>query len=225
MRQSVINSCDRLLDPVRGSVKVIFHCGPSMSPTLRSSDLLYVVPYNGGRIRCGDVIVFSQTQGGAQIAHRVVKSDGRGIRTRGDNNSHVDPYILRPEDIIGRVALVRRGSRRRRIHGGFLGRIIGKAMVARRAVIANTWRPLRPLYRGLARSGLGGYVLPPNLRPRVVSLKRFEGTEFLIFMGSRVVGKLPVGEKSWRIDPPFRLFVDENTLPKRDVRPCNEKGS
>jgi len=47
--------------------------GPSMLPTLRAGDALWVVPYDGARIRRGDVVVFCPPPAaGAEVGHPVV---------------------------------------------------------------------------------------------------------------------------------------------------------
>ncbi len=65
-----------------GQGKILYR-GPSMNPTLKDGDLLYVRAYADREIKCGDVVVFFASQRGDMIAHRVAAVDSRGIRTRG----------------------------------------------------------------------------------------------------------------------------------------------
>lgn len=86
-----------------------YYRGPSMNPTLRFPDLLYVLPYNEKRkIRCGDVIVFPSPCLNRNITPRVVSIDMQGIRTRGDNNVSIDDFVTAPSDVIGRVVYARK---------------------------------------------------------------------------------------------------------------------
>lgn len=43
-------------------------------------------------------------------------------------------------------------------------------------------------------------------------------------MGRRLVGHLPVGETTWRIKPPYKLFVDELDLPRGERENCRIVG-
>ena len=112
----------------------MFYAGPSMNPTLRTSDILHTVPYKHRRIRLGDVIVFVPAQGGRPIAHRAVSKDAHGVLTRGDNNTRVDPCVLEPSRIIGQVLFAQNGDKWRRVYGGTVGRVIGTIMNVRNLV-------------------------------------------------------------------------------------------
>ncbi len=103
--------------------RLTFYIGPSMNTTLRSGDVLQVLPYGGRSIRPGDVIVFRPPGKNRTAVHRVVSVAGDGIRTQGDNNRSVDPWVLRPDCVVGRVVRVQRKSRRRPILGGPWGRL------------------------------------------------------------------------------------------------------
>ena len=78
------------------SLKPIVYKGPSMNPTLKAPDILHVIPYNGGKIKCGDVIVFEHPEGDGKnrITHRVISVDSNGIRTHGDNNCNIDYFFF-----------------------------------------------------------------------------------------------------------------------------------
>jgi hypothetical protein len=49
--------------------------------------------------------------------------------------------------------------------------------------------------------------------PRVVAFERPKGTEYHVLIGPRLIGQLLPGEQ-WRIERPFRLFVEEKSLPE-----------
>ena len=211
-------SKDRALRLMESADKPInmFYRGSSMRPTLSAPALLEIEPYQGRSIQCGDVIVFYPPQEEEPVAHRVVSLDDRGIKTRGDARNEPDLYVLTPQNVIGQVVYARAGKKRRRIHGGAVGRAIGRWLRIRAALGKGCSAPLRSVYHLLGRSGMFRVWLPARLRIRVLAFNRADGKELHLFMGKRLIGQLPVGETSWRIKPPYKLFVDELYLPRGD---------
>jgi hypothetical protein len=201
-------------DPQAKRSSIINHIGPSMNPTLKSGDVLQVIPYDGKKVRRGDVIVFLSPENGHIITHRVISVDSQGIKTRGDNNNQVDPLILTPDHILGHVVCAKRRDRRRKIFGGSIGRLFAGAIRAIHVIDESVSSLLRPVYHRLARSGVFRGLLPGRMEPRVLSFNRPGGTELQLLMGRRVIGRWLPGRDRWRIRRPFRLFVDEAKLPE-----------
>ncbi len=193
----------------------MFYAGPSMNPTFRASDILHIVPYDGRTIRCGDVILFIHPDGGQAIVHRVVSSDAQGVLTRGDNNNLVDPYVVEPSWILGRIVSAHRGKESRRIYGGLAGRAIGRIMNVRSFIDRRLYaRPATP-GSGLLKK-LGAWLL--SLMPtRIVRFGSMRGSELQIHLGRHLIGRLPAGGKRWVIRRPFRPFVDDAALPTNDT--------
>ena len=81
--------------------------GTSMTPALRSGDLVVVEP--AASYRRGDVVVFDVADEGVaptgRVIHRIVGGDATdGFVTRGDHNRYADGlWRPRPADIIGRM--------------------------------------------------------------------------------------------------------------------------
>ena len=194
--------------------RTLNYIGPSMNPILKSGDRLRIIPYDGKAVGRGDVIAFLASGGDSKIIHRVVSVSSKGISTRGDNSSHVDPWILRPDQILGRVVAAQRGNKRRRIFGGTVGRLLAVTVRAIHGVDSCVSFLLRPAYREFARAGILSRLLPIQMRPRVISFKRDGGTEQQLLMGRRVIGRLLPGMARWNIRRPFRVFVDEESLPE-----------
>jgi signal peptidase I len=192
----------------------VAYTGPSMNPTLREPDLLEVTPYDSRPLQTGDAIYFEPPEGEREIVHRVVRITPNGIRTRGDNNPDDDPYFLQTENIIGQVIAAQRGSRKRRIAGGWRGALLGY-IVARPWRVTNRGvsRLLHNAYHALASSGLFRSLLPPRLRPRLLVFESRPGQTFKLVMGQREVGRYDNLKRQWTIQRPFRLFVDETHLP------------
>ena len=190
------------------------YIGPSMNPTLKSGDWLQIIAYNGQKIRRGDVIVFIPPEGNSKIIHRVISLDSKGIKTRGDNCNHIDPWVLSPDQILGRVVCAGRENRRWRVVGGLRGFIWITTLKAIRSVYSSLAYLLRPAYHWVVKNGVLREWRSAQIKTRVISFKRSDGTELQLLMGRRVIGKLLPGMTRWRIRRPYRLFVDEETLPE-----------
>jgi hypothetical protein len=134
--------------PGNQDIYLFAHTGPSMNPTLASSDLLEVRPYKEKPPCRGDVILFMPAgfdqphQPHQPIVHRIVKLAGSGIITRGDNGTADDPWQLKPQEVFGQVIAACRGSKRRQIAGGVAGLLLatmlrGRKTMCRAAALAN----------------------------------------------------------------------------------------
>ena len=192
---------------------VVNYIGPSMNPTLKAGDGLSVMPYGSSRIQIGDVIVFHEPEGKNNIAHRVVAVDSQGVRSKGDNNINIDPWVLLPGDIIGRVVSAQRKSKSLTIRGGAWGRLFAPLLWIIKQVNLSVSRILHPAYHMLAGSGI--FIKFNSFLPktRVLSFHKPGGTEYLLLMGKHVIGRRLSGKDYWQIARPFRLFVDEASLP------------
>lgn len=189
------------------------YLGPSMNPSLKAGDGLKVVPYDDQKVRVGDVVVFRPPGGNHDVVHRVVSIGSGGVRTRGDNNSQVDPWVLQPRDIIGRVVSARRGSDTVTVRGGTWGRVLGPTLRTRKRLTQTISRILHPTYHLLARSRRISAFLPFQQKTRVLSFDRPHGKEYQLLLHNRVIGRRPPGKDRWHISRPFRLFIDESSLP------------
>jgi hypothetical protein len=185
-----------------------------MMPTLRPGDKIQCDVDERQQIRKGDVIVFVPPGGDSKIVHRVTFVNSNGIRTRGDNCNHADGWVLSREHIIGRVVAAQRGRRRFRVYGGPLGHSLAMAIRAGKNIESLLSSLLRPFYRRLAEGGAFRRWLPSGMRPRVISFNREAGTELQLVMGRRVIGRRLEGKPGWHIRRPYRLFVDEESLPE-----------
>lgn len=199
-------------------LKTIVYTGSSMYPSLKSADVLSVVHYAGRKILCGDVIVFRTPDDKCTVTHRIVRIDSRGIKTRGDNSSSIDPWMLSPDNIVGRVVCAQRGNMRHSISGGLKGLLYPRIIRGIRMIDLKVSLLFHPTYHRLARAGVLRRWLPTRLETRIVSFDGPRGSELQLFIGHRVIGKLASGSNEWIIRRPFRLFVDEESLPKHKIR-------
>ena len=208
---------ESVMEPLESlNLKPLNYIGPSMNPLLKSGDRLEIVSCNREKIRVGDVVVFYSPEDETKVVHRVVCSDSDGIKTRGDNCNHADDWVLRWENILGRVVAAQRGRKRLRVFGGPLGHSFAMAIRAIKSIDSLLSSLLRPFYQRLARRGVLRRWLPSRMRPRVISFKREAGTELQLVMGRRVIGRWAEGKSGWNIRRPFRLFVDEASLPENE---------
>jgi signal peptidase I len=195
----------------------MFYAGPSMNPTLRASDILHIVPYKHRRIRLGDVIVFMPSEGGRPIAHRAVSEDAQGVRTRGDNNTHVDPYVPEPSRIIGQVLFAQNGDKWRRVYGGTVGRVIGNLMNVRNLIYRRLSAVLDANAQGPSWLKMVGTWIMSRMQRRIVRFRARGGSELQMLVGSHLIARLPAGRDRWVIRPLFRPFIDEAGLPTGDA--------
>jgi hypothetical protein len=165
-------------------------------------------------VQVGDVIALAPPDADHLVVHRVVRVTAEGVCTCGDNNANEDGWCLGLERVIGRVVAAWRGRRRRRIVGGWPGRLWAYALRWRRILGLAASTLLRPAYHGLARTGIVRRLLPAFLRPRVVAFRVGEGRRLRLMLGRRIVGEYVPAWRKWRFRRQFRLLVDEAALPK-----------
>jgi hypothetical protein len=149
--------------------------------------------------------------------HRVVEINEVGIITRGDNSNTNDPWILKSEDIIGRVVSVKRRNRTLRVHGGKTG-VLWSIILRIKKLLANGISSgLRPAYHWLINTGLFHRWLSSLVKMKILYFHRPNGTEMQLVLGRRVIGRRMPGTNKWLITRPFRLFIDESSLPQRNT--------
>jgi len=189
------------------------YTGPSMRPTLMPGDLL-TVQTECPDLLLGDIVIFRDREG-QTIAHRIVAIDQAGVRTRGDNNSEPDTESVPRERLIGRVTTLARGKRSITIKGGFLsGKTYRIALLALKNCEWFFVRRLHPLYRGLSQLLWPKKMLRVLLKPRFLHFNKPDGAEIQMLIGHTVIGRYRQAEDCWQIRRPYRLLIDETTLPR-----------
>ena len=75
---------------------------PSMGEYAPVGTLVLSIPTPPASLHAGETILFHPpTSPGETYFHRVVSVDGSVIRTKGDINGTVDPWVLHPSDVVG----------------------------------------------------------------------------------------------------------------------------
>lgn len=87
--------------------------GASMSPFIRSGDLVTLVPRRSRTIRHGDVVAFL-TGRRTLVIHRVHTVAGRTLRCRGDATRHDDAPVA-VDDVVGLASRIERRGRPMRL--------------------------------------------------------------------------------------------------------------
>jgi signal peptidase I len=105
---------------LRSSLGLRFRAyGSSMHPTIRSDELITVVPIKPHEIKRGNIILF-RTQFGSVMAHRVIGinqlATGLQFITRGDAATDCDRPVG-AEQVLGRVISVERNGTQRKLTG------------------------------------------------------------------------------------------------------------
>jgi SynChlorMet cassette protein ScmC len=202
--------------PLDDTFLTISYTGSSMNPALCHLDLLEILPYSDAA-RKGDIVYYSSPADGQKVIHRVVRISTNGISTRGDNNLADDPYLLRQQDIIGRVAAAWRHGRRHEIAGGFRGKCSGYNALLRRQVSRSFSSLLHRTYRGLAERNFLHCLEPALYRPRVFEFKHRHLPSILkLMINGRVIGRYDAWTRLWEIDRPWRLIINVTKLPVID---------
>jgi hypothetical protein len=191
------------------------YVGHSMHPTLREPEIMEIVPYDGRPIRVGDVTFYLPPEADRPVVHRIVRVTPAGISTRGDNNSQEDTFLLQAGDMKGQVVAACRGRKRRTIAGGFQGRLTNHWLHWRRVLDRGVSPLLHPVYRALSSGGGIARLLPASFRPRVVIFQTRGRDRYRLLLGERIIGRYDDRQREWRIQRPFRLFVDERALQRR----------
>lgn len=199
--------------------KLLYH-GTSMNPRLQEGDILQVLPYDGQEICVGDVVAFSHPEKPEKVIHRVVAVSSRGIMTRGDNNTDVDDWILKPGDLMGKVVAIQRQGRTLLVPQDVPVSLY--VLQGRQWLDRAVSRLLHPLYHRLAQSGLFQGRLAAWMKPQLIYFSRSEGVEWQLWLGRLLIGRKRPHQSCWTIRRPFRLFLDEASLPSQ---PANFHGT
>jgi hypothetical protein len=73
---------------------------------------------------------------------------------------------------------------------------------------------LRPVYRSLCTGGFLHWLVPFRLTPQVATFRPGTIVSHKLLLGKRVIGSYDESRLLWQIRHPYRLFIDEDSLPK-----------
>ncbi|GAB7014849.1 signal peptidase I [Methanogenium cariaci] len=190
----------------------IRYVGPSMNPTFQSGDLLTYTPVPVSELTRGDVIVFQSPQEPILVIHRVIAVENGTIRTRGDNNSRKDTYLLTQADIRGRVVSGTRGKERLRVYHGTRGRMQAGYHRKTKSLQRCCCHLVQPCYAFLSEHRIVSRWTGRWLKVRVTAYERPAGREQYARLCGRTVAHRPAGSDAWCIYPPYRMVIDSGAL-------------
>jgi len=187
--------------------------GPSMYPTLCSADNIITEKYKRrDDVRVGDIIVYPHPDKAFDIVHRIIKIRDDGVITRGDNNNKIDPYVVKFEDIKGKIVAITRGKKTINIIGGRTGYIIHKVMLIRKYVVFFLKNPIGKISAAIADAKLFNF-LDRLFKVKIVYVNGKNGIDREILkLGNNAIGKRYGKNGEWIIRFPYKLFIKKERL-------------
>jgi len=187
--------------------------GRSMNPTLWQGDLLEVIPYDGIKIKEGDIIIFNNPQGEGFIVHRIVSMSSHGIYTKGDNNNHRDQWNLGSSAIIGKVIAATYSIKRRNLRGGLLGLLLAPWSHSMHKIFCRGFAFMPTISELAASQDILCCLGTQFIKPKIVIFKTNGKNSIMLLAGKRIIGRYNYGMNQWNFCNIYRLFIDEDVLP------------
>ena len=178
--------------------------GRSMWPCFQEGDLLVLEEVEFNQIRAGDCIAHHSSSA-KKAVHRVVALQDSLI-TRGDSLPCIDTEMVKPGQVFGRVVGYYRFGKRRKIHGGFSGRIAG--LFYRYACRIDPQRTARGgrLARKI-RSISMATLTTIRCHGKPERLKLQDSGEIRVWtIGGRVIGQQDKNSRQWQVAWPWNVF-------------------
>ncbi len=190
------------------------YVGPSMHPTLKEGDLLEVTTYEKHTPQVGDVILFLPPGQNNPIVHRIIQNNNGTFRTRGDNCSHVDPWDIELEMIIGRITGAVRGKWSRNVTRGLPGRFQASWCRTYNLLIPKLSMSMKTTFKTLHAHKLLNIITFPE--KRLHSIRFINGGTPLhrLMLGTKHIGHYDTVASKWQIKFPYRFLFKQTSLPK-----------
>ena len=186
----------------QGLIRGFLYNGPSMLPTFRPGQVLYVRP-EVKDINAGDILVFEQE--GTRVVHRVILVETQGYHTRGDNNRQPDPGLVAHGQVLGRVEMVE--------HQGEVRKVLSGRRGLWRARLGWAFRrfeqPFRLVigwpYRRLKTSELVSFIWKPQIQ--TIRLETEKGVLIKYIHDHKTVAVWDANQKHFTCRKPFDLII------------------
>ena len=78
----------------------------SMEPAIPVGSVVVIKPANPETLQTGDIICFKLPEPATTVTHRIFNITSEGFITKGDANEDPDQWIVRKENVIGKVIAV-----------------------------------------------------------------------------------------------------------------------
>jgi len=77
---------------------------PSMEPTIPVGGVVAIKPADPYTLKAGDIICFNLSNYQPLVTHRIINVTGEGFITKGDANDDIDPWMVKRENVVGKVS-------------------------------------------------------------------------------------------------------------------------
>jgi len=189
-----------------GKIQKFRYKGPSMLPTFKPGQMLYIRPEQRA-IKPGDVVVFQKEN--EYIVHRVVSVTPEGISTRGDNNPHGDPWLLTPDQVLGVVEKAEDWDKAHAVRGGKTALLQAKARWTLKTVCTRSLPWLGAPYRWLKAKGWVKKIWHPPVTQ--VQLQTNEGTMIKYVVRGKTVANWYPRQQRFLCRRPYDLVITPPT--------------
>lgn len=202
-----------------GPMLCITYQGRSMHPQFIKGDKLLFDPDR--IIKKGDVVAFFEPSGREVIiVHRVIQVYQDSIRTRGDNNSSPDPYVVPLSVVLGVVCYQNRAGILYPVQGGMRGIITTCIHPIRKKVFTRLETIIRPVYLHVAKTGLLVGLIKHCIIISENSSSSPDGKQIRqLFWKGFLVGYKREDQQEWYVRPPFRLCIDPEIVSVSPAKP------
>lgn len=191
-----------------GLSRCFVYTGPSMSPTFRPGQMLYIRA-GSQHLGPGDVMVFAQSVGSGYVTHRIIATTPAGFITRGDHNARVDDGVVTFEQIVGRVEMVADRKQMKPVLSGRRALWLAQARWSARRI--ESWMRLvgGAPYRALRGSALARRILQRiiALHFEYVSVQTKQGTLVKTLHRGKVVARWYPHTRRFECCKPYDLIL------------------
>lgn len=171
-----------------------------MWPLFRQGDCIFFKEVPAGKLRKGDVIVFS-VKHSVEIVHRIIDIHDSSFTARGDNNP---PGIVEEVpfgSVFGRVVFYERASKRRPVAGGPPGLFRAKLFAANGLLR----RSFRLSYSAFCKLGIVRLFWRPEISTMLLATDG--GSAVRLFCSGRSIGKYYINTDVLVLRKPYDLVV------------------
>ena len=187
--------------------------GPSMYPTLKSGDGLVLYTYTSfDEVKIGDIIIYPHTEKPFDVVHRIIKIEPDGVITRGDNNNKIDPYLVKYEDIIGKVLSAKREFRSIQMLSGKRGYYFHRLLIIKKFTLPYITRPMSFVSNQLTKFKIFNFC-HSLFNIEVVHVSRGDNHTYILRHNNKPIGSKSLEtDNQWKIKFPYKLFINKDKI-------------
>ena len=187
--------------------------GPSMYPTLKSGDGLILYVYiSFDDVKVGDVIIYPHPKKPFDVVHRIIKKLKSGVITRGDNNNKIDPYVIKYENIIGKVISAKRKNRLINLLSGKRGYLIHRFLIIKKSTSPYFIHPISYILKPITKFKIFNFC-HCLFDIDVVCIKRGKNHKYILRYNKKAIGTKSIETgNQWQIKFPYKLFINKSKI-------------